>query len=1411
MHLRKPLVALLYIAALLGATPALVRAQVTYNFTETCVIDANGDTTTFPVQWTVDRTSVFQGEVVHGTYFSGYPASCRPPYDPSVGSYAVNISLTAESFNGFSEQFLEWSTWTVTDSLGFHSGGNVYGPSQNFEIPIYGSPGNFSATFTWLPPAPGNTSIPVPYTAKFVEEAANLRFQINVLSSTPSDNSQDSSADLGPPSSDSGCKGMCGSPINLTTGNVWIQRRDYSLPGLGGGLSLERTWNSLLVSSFPAAPVGMFGDSWRSTYEESLVGANSGIVKYWRGDGSAWTFECDSPVTRCSLDYPPNVGASLTYSSTSNTYTLSLKGGDQRVFNSNGILTSLLDRNGNKTTLAYDGSQRLITVTDPASRTLTFNHTDPNNPGQVTSINDAVGTIATYTYDAGHHLTTATYADSSVTNYAYDTNGLVTSATDAQGKVLEAHTYNSSRQGLTSTNANGVDSVTASYASGSAAVSDSLGNSTTYGVGRVIGRNVVSSISGSGCDTCGGRGNYAYTYDSNGNPSSSTDPLGHYTGDTYDSSGNLILLAIATDASQSNWQRFSYTYNGFGEVLTATDPLGNVTTNTYDSKGNLLTTKTPSPGGRTSGSLTTFVYDTKGELTSITDPNSHKTTVAYNPVGLIASITDAQSKVTQFQYDARGNRAAVIDANNQQTSFTYDVMNRLTKITYPTTPSSSTQFGYDYRGRRTSVTDQNGKLTQYAYDDADRLVSVTDANNGLTQYAYDTENNLTSIRDAAGNLTTLQYDAFGHVTQTTFPSNLFETYSYDLDENLLSKTDRNGHAINYTYDYLNRLSEKAYPDSTAVNYTYDLANRLTQVTDPTGTYGFTYDNMSRLTQTSTVYSFISGKTFTVGYGYDAASNRTSMTDPQNAATAYVYDTLNRLTTLTYPSHTNFTFSYDALGRRTKLVRPNGLTTNYQYDTISDLLSALHQITSKSGTTTLDGATYQYDVAGNRTSKTDNRTNVTSNFSYDPAYQLTQVTQGSTTEAYGYDLSGNRLSSLGVSSYAYNSSNELTSKGAATYTYDNNGNMLTKIDSTGTTTYTWNFENRLTSVALSGSGGTVSFKYDPFGRRAQKSSLLSTTNYLYDGANTLEEVDGTGNALARYTQDMGIDEPLAEVRSGTTSYYEADGLGSISSLSNSSGALANTYTYDSFGNLTASTGTVANPLRYTAREFDSETSLYYYRARYYDPSVGRFIGSDPSGFGGGLNSYAYVDGNPISLIDPSGLDWIEYTGQTLTVWSGKYQDRAGAPLAQCKASSGLPGHQSPSEQNSPDAGPVPEGHYWINLALDPHRWASFYLPTNELAAAYGVQRIRPEYSLSDGRIGYPTGWGTWRARLEPKDQSTTRHNFYLHNSTKGYTHGCIETCDSLYNRFVEYHDQGLAGIDAMVDYTTNSTNGGTLVP
>jgi RHS repeat-associated protein len=180
------------------------------------------------------------------------------------------------------------------------------------------------------------------------------------------------------------------------------------------------------------------------------------------------------------------------------------------------------------------------------------------------------------------------------------------------------------------------------------------------------------------------------------------------------------------------------------------------------------------------------------------------------------------------------------------------------------------------------------------------------------------------------------------------------------------------------------------------------------------------------------------------------------------------------------------------------------------------------------------------------------------------------------------------------------------------------------------------------VVLPGTGGTVSFKYDPFGRRVQKAftqgGTTTATDYLYDGDgdNVIEEVDNSGNLSARFTDTENTDEPLVEIVSGTTGYYEQDAPGSITSISSPAGTLTNTYSYDSFGKLTASTGTLPNPFQFTGREFDSETGIYYYRARYYDQTAGRFVSEDPIRFKGGINFYVYAKNNPILFTDPLGL-------------------------------------------------------------------------------------------------------------------------------------------------------------------------------
>jgi RHS repeat-associated protein len=193
--------------------------------------------------------------------------------------------------------------------------------------------------------------------------------------------------------------------------------------------------------------------------------------------------------------------------------------------------------------------------------------------------------------------------------------------------------------------------------------------------------------------------------------------------------------------------------------------------------------------------------------------------------------------------------------------------------------------------------------------------------------------------------------------------------------------------------------------------------------------------------------------------------------------------------------------------------------------------------------------------------------------------------------------------------------------------------LTKVTSAGTTSYSWDYENRLTTVTLP---DTVTFKYDSFGRRIYKSSSSGTSNHGYDLGNLAQEINSSGGVVARYTQTDGLDEPVVMLRNATASYYEADGLGTVTALSNGAGALAQTYTFDSFGNRTAVSGSLINPFQYAGREFDLETSLYFYRSRYYDRQAGRFFSEDPLGpKEEGPNFYRYVGNNPIMSSDPLG--------------------------------------------------------------------------------------------------------------------------------------------------------------------------------
>jgi RHS repeat-associated protein len=350
-----------------------------------------------------------------------------------------------------------------------------------------------------------------------------------------------------------------------------------------------------------------------------------------------------------------------------------------------------------------------------------------------------------------------------------------------------------------------------------------------------------------------------------------------------------------------------------------------------------------------------------------------------------------------------------------------------------------------------------------------------------------------------------------------------------------------------------------------------------------------------------------------------------------------------------------------------ILLPNGTSTTYSYDPASQVTHILHQLTATSAQ--INQAAYAYNPVGNRTSLTDRRG--PQSFGYDPLDRLTSASHPllATPQAFAYDPVGNRTTGGSV----VNAGNQLTADATHAYQYDDNGNLTRKtLLATGNfTQYTYDAENFAAGNPTP--AFTSTYRYDGLGRRIEKVANGQTRRYIYDGEDILLEYDGANVLQARYTHGPGIDEPIAVTRGGNTFFYHQDGLGTVTDLTDSAGATAKSYAYDAYGNLVDQTGTVDQPYTYTGREFDAETGLYHYRARYYDSQIGRFLQKDPMGFvGPEMNAYSYVTNNPTNFADPMGLKRRKWQGVTAYVPSDPYQypnqmiggDELGATV--CKA-------------------------------------------------------------------------------------------------------------------------------------------------
>lgn len=801
--------------------------------------------------------------------------------------------------------------------------------------------------------------------------------------------------------------------------------------------------------------------------------------------------------------------------------------------------------------------------------------------------------VTTYEYDAALNLVKKTDALSNQTVYTYDGNGNRLSMTDVLG--TETYTYNLFGQRLKRTDRMGF--FTWNHY-------DSKGNLTSFE--NELGDETVLG------------------YTSIGQLETILDARGHTTSITYNTQGSISRI---TDA---NTKHTDFTYDARARLLSATNALNHTTSYEYDLNNRLEKVTHPD---------TTFVaydYDLNGRKTSMTDERGNTTTYAYDGAYRLTSITDALNHTTSFGYDLMSNMKSVTDALNHTTDYQYDDFNRLKKIIYPPATTSATRLEeevqYNQVGKIKKRTDTANRETLFDYDAAHRLIKITDPLNQITQFYYNARSETTKVKDALNQEYTFTYDQVGRrTTQTRAGSTM--TFAYDHVGNQTYRTDYSGRITTYTYDNLNRLTNIVYNSSSNfADYVYDDMSRLTEATNQIGTVSFNYDNRNRLTSTTDVFNH------EIEYSYDENGNRTGMELDGQPHALYFYDEANRLTQMRDEVNAHYTFNYDAANRLTSRVLPNGVETVYNYDDINRLTRLKHQTL----TTTLFDNQYAYNPAQQISQIAELAK--TRNFTYDDTDRLTNVANPtSSVENFTYDAVGNRTLSHQSSFYNYDPFNRLIETDSYNYSYDANGNRTEKsnyipqngpVDVTtvsDTNLYNWDEENRL--VGVRGDRFEVYYQYDALGRRVKRVADRDETAYIYDGVDVIMD-DDASTGVTIYQNAPGIDKKLKLKNSGVDQYFLTDHLGSTIGLASSSGSLTDSASYDSFGN----TAKKNFPTRYrfTGREFDETTGLYYYRARWYDPQIGRFISEDPIKFKGGINWFAYVKNNPVNFIDPKGF-------------------------------------------------------------------------------------------------------------------------------------------------------------------------------